>query len=98
MTISEVKRRIKKNERELRESYKVKELYIFGSYAKGAARKSSDVDVLVEFSSESITLFDFLDLKEFLEKILKTRVDLVTRDALKDWMLAEFERSAIRAA
>ena len=33
----------------LERRYKVKLLELFGSYAKGSARKKSDLDILVEF-------------------------------------------------
>ena len=44
---------------ELRKKYNVKELGIFGSYARGQQKKSSDVDILVKFSPNA-TLFDFV--------------------------------------
>ncbi|PJA49656.1 MAG: nucleotidyltransferase, partial [Syntrophobacterales bacterium CG_4_9_14_3_um_filter_49_8] len=42
----------------------------------------SDIDILVTFSRD-IDLFDFVDLREFLEKRLHTKVDLVMESALK---------------
>jgi predicted nucleotidyltransferase len=50
---------------------------VFGSYATGEAKKSSDVDLLVEFGSRK-SLFDIVDLKLRLEKILNKKVDLLT--------------------
>ena len=40
------------------------------------------MDVLVEFY-KPISLFKFIDLKEFLEKKLKNEVDLVTKKGTK---------------
>jgi predicted nucleotidyltransferase len=65
----------------LREKFKVKEIGIFGSYVRGEESEESDVDILVEFS-EPIG-WEFIDLVEFLEKILGRKVDLVTVRALK---------------
>jgi hypothetical protein len=73
---------IKKSKRDLRERYGVRRIGIFGSYAKNKQHRKSDIDILVEFEKE-IDLFDFLDVKDFLEKILKKRVDLVMKTALK---------------
>jgi len=60
----------------------VKEIGVFGSFVKGEQRKKSDVDILVELE-EPIGLFKFMDLEEYLGKLLKLKVDLVTKGALK---------------
>lgn len=67
---------------ELRDRYQVTNLGIFGSYARGEATESSDVDILVEFS-ETVDLFHFIRLQYYLTEILGRNVDLVTPDALK---------------
>jgi hypothetical protein len=75
----------------------VKGLALFGSLARDEARPDSDVDLLVEFDGEPS--FDrFMDLKFFLEDLLKRRVDLVTRAALKPGMRRIVEREALRVA
>ena len=52
---------------------------LFGSRAKGKAKKTSDYDFLVEFSpNKRYTLFDLAGLKLSLEKLLNNEVDLVT--------------------
>lgn len=68
--------------REIESAHKVKRLGIFGSFAAKGASEESDVDVLVEFS-EPVDIFEFLDLKEYLETLLDRKVDLVTPRALK---------------
>jgi len=77
-TINEI---LNKYKSELADKYNVKEIGIFGSYARGEQRKTSDLDVLVEFT-EPIG-WEFVDLKEYLESILGMKVDLVTVGALK---------------
>jgi len=44
--------------------------------------EGSDIDLLVKFE-ETLSLFEFMDLEEYLSKILGLKVDLVTKDALK---------------
>jgi len=66
----------------LKKRFKVKRIGIFGSFIKGEQRKKSDIDILVEFQ-ESVGLFEFMDLAEFLENSLGLKVDLVTKNALK---------------
>ena len=72
--------------------YGVSHLAVFGSCVRGEARPDSDVDVLVEFGTP-VSIFKFLDLKEYLEGLLSCTVDLVMRGALKpqlrDRILAE---------
>ena len=75
----------------------VKSLAIFGSTARGEAREDSDIDVLVEYSRPA-TLDAYTGLKEFLERLLGRRVDLVTRRALKERMKPHVEREAVRVA
>lgn len=78
-------------------TFGVKDLMLFGSAARDEVRPESDVDVLVDFERQPD--FDrFMDLKFFLEDILKTKVDLVTREALKPRMRPIIEKEAIRVA
>ena len=55
---------------------------IFGSFARGESTEKSDIDILVGFNRD-IDLFDFLDLREYLENRLHIKVDLVMESALK---------------
>ena len=75
----------------------VSSLSIFGSVARGDARPDSDVDILVEFN-RPIGVFEFLDLKEFLESILDQKVDLAMPDSLKQQLRDQILKEAIRAA
>jgi len=74
--------RIREHMPELRDTYKVARIGVFGSYARGSATESSDVDVAVEFS-ERVDLFHFIGLQEYLSEILEIKVDLVTFKGLK---------------
>ena len=60
----------------------IKKAGIFGSYARGEQKKNSELDILVEFE-EAPGLFKFLELEERLKTILKVKVDLVMKSALK---------------
>lgn len=56
---------------------------LFGSHAKGSEQASSDYDFLIEFSpSAKHSLFDIVDIKDGLEHILNSKVDVVTTDSL----------------
>lgn len=67
---------------ELRERYGVTYLGIFGSYVRGEQKKTSDVDILVEFDRPG-TLLDFIHLQNDLVDLLGVRVDLVEKSGLK---------------
>jgi uncharacterized protein len=81
-TLEAISTILKKNKSRFRKVYKVREIGVFGSYARRRQKESSDVDILVEFD-ESPDLFTFLEFEGRLEKLLKTRVDLVTKQALR---------------
>ena len=55
--------------------YRVNAIYLFGSYARGEATESSDLDVLV-FGGENFRLTMIFALAEELRKILKKDVDV----------------------
>lgn len=67
---------------ELRDEYLVARIGVFGSFARGEATESSDVDILVEFSRR-VDLFHFISLQDHLAEILGRKVDLTTPGALK---------------
>lgn len=68
---------------EIRERYGVNALGIFGSHLHRLQRKGSDLDVLVEFENGDLTLFQFIELRDFLSDLLNVKVDLVEKRALK---------------
>ena len=55
--------------------------YLFGSYAKGNASETSDVDLLL---STSISGMRFFDLVEALREGLRKRVDVLNKEQLND--------------
>lgn len=61
----------------------VKRIGIFGSFVKNSFTRKSDIDILVEFQRGEKTFDHYMDLKLFLEKKLRRKVDLVVQDALK---------------
>ena len=59
-------------------------MVLYGSEARGEAGADSDIDILVTFTEPNdIDLLDFIELKRFLSRKLKAKVDLVKKDALK---------------
>jgi predicted nucleotidyltransferase len=62
-------------------SYDVDYCYLFGSYAKGLASDTSDVDLLI---STPVSGIQFFDLVEALREELKKNVDLLNLEQLTD--------------
>ena len=73
---------IRQKKPEIESRYGVQRLGLFGSYVKGGQKKKSDIHILVTFSRD-IDLFEFLDLRKYLESQLQAKVDLVMETALK---------------
>ena len=44
---SEIKELLKNHKKEFKEKYQIKDIGIFGSYARGLQNKTSDIDILV---------------------------------------------------
>ena len=77
---------------EARQRFKAEIKGIFGSYVREEQRKSSDLDVLVEFD-KGANLLDLVGLGLFLEEKLHMKVDVVSesdlREEIKDIILKE---------
>jgi len=78
----------------LADSYEVRKIGIFGSYARGEQKRGSDIDILVDLK-KPVGFFAFLDLEKYLERILQAKVDLVTSKALKPSVKKEAMRDII---
>jgi len=77
---------------EARQRFKAEIKGVFGSYVREEQKKSSDLDVLVEFE-EGANLLDLVGLGLFLEEKLHMKVDIVSesdlREEIKDIILKE---------
>jgi predicted nucleotidyltransferase len=66
----------------LHRDYAVKEIGLFGSYSDNSNTEESDIDILVEL--EKPIGWKFFTLELFLEHVFNKKIDLVTRNALKE--------------
>ncbi len=81
-TLGEIKKILAKHKAEVQKKYGVKEIGIFGSFARGEQKRQSDIDILVEYF-ELPDVFLLIDLEDYLRKILKKKVDLVRKGAIR---------------
>jgi len=67
---------------------------LFGSVSRNAARPDSDLDILVDFDGPA-TSARYFGLQFYLEDLLGSPVDLVTKKALRAELRNFVEREAI---
>ena len=73
LTIEEIKKVVA----EIAPKYNLKKVTLFGSRANGNFREDSDIDLLVEFETYSVSLLKIFSLKYKLEEIFNVGVDIV---------------------
>lgn len=82
VTLAQIRQTLQTHLPELRARYAVKTLGVFGSYVRGTPKKQSDLDVLVEFE-RAPSLFEYIDLENYLSDLVGIKVDLVMKKSLK---------------
>jgi len=63
--------------RDLKSTYALRKVSIFGSYAEGRSTANSDLDLLVEFEHPTVSLIKLNALKYALEDALGISVDVI---------------------
>ena len=73
--------------------------YLFGSYVRGEADSQSDIDILVDLDYSHKIGLQFIQMKIDLEKLLSTKVDLVSSNGLSKYIkpLIDDEKQLIYA-
>jgi hypothetical protein len=66
----------------LQKEYSVKNIGLFGSFSDNSFSDESDIDILVEF--EKPIGWKFFTLEIYLEKTFGRKIDMVTKNALKE--------------
>ena len=62
--------------------FAVKEIGLFGSFSDNTFNDESDIDIIVEL--ERPIGWKFFSLELYLESVFNRKIDLVTKNALKD--------------
>jgi len=68
---------------------------IFGSYARGEAKKRSDIDLLVKMKGRK-SLLDMVRLERKLKEHLGKKVDLLTYDSLHPYLKKRILNEEVR--
>jgi len=80
--IDEAKAILKEHKAEVVLKYRVREIGIFGSFVRGEQKKRSDIDILVDYNVTP-DLFEFINLERYLQRLLRKKVDLVRKPAIR---------------
>ena len=76
------------------QEFGLKRIGLFGSYARGDVREESDIDIVVEI--EKPDLFHLIGIKQAIEEVLGTKVDIVRlRDTMNQALRTRIERDVI---
>ena len=80
--------------KEIADEFSLTKVLYFGSYANGKATEKSDLDLLVEFTEENVSILRIIKMKHTLEEILKIPVDVIHAPIPKDSYL-EIEKTVV---
>ena len=71
---------------------------LFGSLARGDSRSDSDIDIMIEIDPQiRMTVFDYVELKEYIADLFDGPVDVVNRQSLKSYVRPAATADAIYA-
>ncbi|MGC8654282.1 MAG: nucleotidyltransferase family protein [Candidatus Kryptoniota bacterium] len=93
-TLDEITTILKNHKEELKRNYNVKEIGVFGSFARREQKIKSDIDILVEFS-ETPDIFLLIDLEDHLRKLLHKRVELVRKSVIRPELKEEILKETV---
>jgi len=90
----EILKFLKKFKDENKKKYHIERLGIFGSFAKNTASHSSDIDIVIVLEKQD--LFEIIGIKQALEEILDSHVDIVSyRDKMNSFLKKRIDNEAI---
>ncbi|MDJ1174036.1 nucleotidyltransferase family protein [Roseofilum capinflatum] len=81
-TLEEIKCILQEHQELVRQQFRVTEMRVFGSYARGEQTEDSDVDILIGYE-RAPTLWMLVELRDYLSEVLEMPVDVVTDGGLK---------------
>lgn len=67
-------------------SFGVREIGLFGSFARSEQSDESDIDLLVDIQPEKKTFRNFMKLAYYLEELFGRKVELVTKQSLSPYI------------
>jgi len=93
-SVEEVKAILKEHKAEVVQKYHVREIGIFGSFVRGEQKDRSDVDIIVTFVGVP-DVFRYMELEDYLRKLLRKKVDLVRKEAIRPVLKKRILKEAV---
>lgn len=94
ISTEEVVQKLREFKQEQGNKFGIEEMNLFGSVARGEQTESSDIDVCVRLKRKTFRIY--MSLKEELEKLFNTKVDLLTlHENMRQMFRQNIERDAI---
>jgi predicted nucleotidyltransferase len=93
LTLEKILQILREKKPELQKKYLISQLGVFGSYARGEATESSDIDIAVEITGPMG--LSFIAMANEIEDLLGTKVDVVPKRAIKRDYLSYVERDIV---
>lgn len=91
--LSEIKQALEQLKPELSRRFHVQSLGLFGSVVRDDFTPSSDIDIIVVFNKT--VGIEFIDLADYIERRLQKKIDLVSREGVKEKYFKAIEREII---
>lgn len=92
-TLETILEKLRAYKPELQRKYPISRLGLFGSYARGEATESSDIDVAVELSGPMG--LNFVAMANEIEDLFGTKVDVVPKRSINPGYLASVEKDIL---
>jgi len=70
-----------------------KKIEIFGSYARGEQKETSDLDVIVEFEKRK-SLLELVGIEQELEDNLGIKIDLLTEASISPYLMEKIRKES----
>ncbi|MBM2815399.1 MAG: nucleotidyltransferase [Ignavibacteria bacterium] len=93
LSLNDIKAILDANKQILFGKYSLKSLAIFGSYSRNEYNEKSDIDILAEFIAP--VGIELIDLGDELESLLQQKIDIVTKNGIKQRYFKYIEKDLI---
>ena len=95
LTLQNILQILRSHMPELQSKYPVSRLGVFGSYARGEATESSDIDIAVEINGPMG--LSFIAMADEIENMLGKKTDVVPKRSIKPEYLQYVEKDIVYA-
>jgi len=95
LTLQQIVNTLRQHKPELQKRYPISRLGVFGSYARGEANESSDIDIAVEITGPMG--LNFVQMADEIENLFGKKTDVVPLRSIKPQYLESVKKDIIYA-